>query len=121
MWLLHTEARKSAFRFMCLLKYVLIVEGPLYHIKLPSKIKLQFVSVFKNALKRSPRLLPSSYKIQKACVGGQKSQAKKKEVIVVYLQEDSFLSRFSSTNGIKKAGRKPMIYSKGPGVFCPVA
>lgn len=49
-------------------------------------------------------------------------QKKKRNLLLVYLQEDSFLASFSSTNGIKKkAGRKPMIYLKGPGVFCPVA
>lgn len=53
----------------------------------------------------------------------KKSQRKKRNLLLVYLQEDSFLASFSSTNGIKKkkAGRKPMIYLKGPGVFCPVA
>lgn len=106
--------------------YVSIVKGPSVSHK-TAKIKLQFVSVFRNALKKSIRL-PLYNKIHSAHVGGpkkkkKKSQRKKRNLLLVYLQEDSFLASFSSTNGIKKkkAGRKPMIYLKGPGVFCPVA
>lgn len=48
-------------------------KAPPYHIKLPSEIKLQFVSVFRNALKKSIRL-PLYNKIHSAHVGGPKKK-----------------------------------------------
>lgn len=54
-------------------------------------------------LKKSIRL-PLYNKIHSAHVGGPKKKIteKKRNLLLVYLQEDSFLASFSSTNGIKK-------------------
>lgn len=63
--------------FLSLCDYVSIVKGPSVSHK-TAKIKLQFVSVFRNALKKSIRL-PLYNKIHSAHVGGPK---KKKKLIV---------------------------------------
>lgn len=60
---------------MSLCDYVSIVKGPSVSHK-TAKIKLQFVSVFRNALKKSIRL-PLYNKIHSAHVGGPKKKKKK--------------------------------------------
>lgn len=74
---------------------------------------------YQDALKRSTRL-PLSNKIQSAHVRGQESQSKRKYLQCIYKRVASSLASFLQM-ALKKAQRKAMIYSKGPGVFCPVA
>ena len=97
----------------------LSLKAPPYHTKPALQNKTAICHCFQNALKRSTGL-PLPNKIQSAHVGGQESQTKKKVLQCIYKRIASSLASFLQM-ALKKAQRKPMIYLKGPGVFCPVA
>lgn len=105
--------------FLCTLDNVPIAEGPSVSHKAALQNKTAICHCFQNALKRST-MLPLSDEIQSAHVGGQESETKRKYLQCIFERIASSLASFLQM-ALKKAQRKPMIYLKGPGVFCPVA